>query len=855
MINLAGSRVRGWPARRDAVCILSAMRWLRLSAGFVASGVVACGSSPAARPTADSSAVDATGSARADAGHDATLEVHDATVGAGDAALEYDVTPYDGLARAAAPPRVPVHAELVSNRVYVAPTMFAAGEMQIGGEPFASGFAGRNLADYDPSWLPPDEYLLDNGTTNVEPILDLFGFSTAVESYQYSKYHVNMVFLETTAGVSLANGPVVAGEPGATTLARLQARIADILTSAGTAADGFATLPAPTNNPSNDLGWPGLWPSFAPFSDFDPTMAPSSVITTGCVHSSGYQDLSLGTILPFYECDYNSTHLTDPVGQVNRVLTPATLGYAAWKEALWAIDFVGRIHDLTGREVTSVAPEDLPLIGTTGNTVRATAPLSAVVGTYIGSSPVEGMWGLTMLSNMDNGAEWLRSALLTSDGAMLSGISGANAMAYDYTTSLVWFPAAIAVTEDDSVQPYPPVTGLVITDATSTSEGLAALLLGHSMFFGMTDARNSGVGRRVGLEATFDGDPFPSNTGTAIGQPTAHDRALSVLRLAFVDLDRLHANPSLGVLVDTATVSGASVTRGQSVTTRSLAHVLIGLRQTLLSLNGDITPYGGADPDPNADAECVFQELGLPIHPTSGSDAGASMSVSARVRSVFTTNASFVLSTLTHADGSVENGATLQAGVATPLGTPASLESQTAAIRALVEAFLLTGNAVFQTRAQAVARVLLGTAFYSAPARMFRGTAGGTDEVDMTPELFGFLQSSLRETYKTLYAPGNPALDRAVLADRIARANKLFLNGWDDLNGNGTLSVDGGDYPGECILGVNGGLQQSEQAATGELGINLEGAHVRDWDSDCVPELSHAGHASLLAADVHFHSP
>ncbi len=135
----------------------------------------------------------------------------------------------------------------------------------------------------------------------------------------------------------------------------------------------------------------------------------------------------------------------------------------------------------------------------------------------------------------------------------------------------------------------------------------------------------------------------------------------------------------------------------------------------------------------------------------------------------------------------------------------------------------------------------------------------------MTPELFGFLQSSLRETYKSMYVPGDPALDRAVLADRIARVNKLFLNGWDDLNGNGTLSVDGGDYPSECILttdagnsaeaGVQGGLQQAEQALTGETGINLEGQHVRDCDSDCVPELSHAGHASVMASLIHFHSP
>jgi hypothetical protein len=320
----------------------------------------------------------------------------------------------------------------------------------------------------------------------------------------------------------------------------------------------------------------------------------------------------------------------------------------------------------------------------------------------------------------------------------------------------------------------------------------------------------------------------------------------------------MHADPTLGVFMDTATVSGGTVTRGTTLTTSSLAHVLIGLRQTLLSVNGAITQYGAADPDPNVDVNCIFTQDALPIHPTRV-DAGAGTSFSTYARSVFTTNAQFFMSTLTTASGAVINGVTVANGVATPLTTPPTLQNQAAAVRALDEAFLLTGDATYQTRAQAVLRTMLGPAFFSAPALLFRGTSGGADEVDMTPELFGFLQSALRESYKGLYIPGDPLLDRSVLATRIARVNKLFLNGWDDLNGDGLLSPDGGDYPSECILttdaGVNGGLQQAEQALTGEIGINLEGQHVRDRDNDCVPELSHAGHASVMASDIHFHSP
>jgi hypothetical protein len=148
---------------------------------------------------------------------------------------------------------------------------------------------------------------------------------------------------------------------------------------------------------------------------------------------------------------------------------------------------------------------------------------------------------------------------------------------------------------------------------------------------------------------------------------------------------------------------------------------------------------------------------------------------------------------------------------------------------------------------------------------MFRGVAGGADDVMMTPTLFAWLQSSLRETYKALSVPGDPSLDRNVLEDRIARVNKLYVNGWDDLNGNQSV-----DYPEECL---GGRLQLAEQALTGELGKSTVGVYVADRDQDCVLNVAFAawkngqdkffqgvvpptrGSASTAAAQVHFHAP
>jgi hypothetical protein len=785
----------------------------------------------------------------------------DATVrseaGSADAADEYILVPFDAKAPKG-PARVPVHAETMSKRVYVADLMFASGEMQTSGEPFASLFAGRNLNDYDRTYLPTDMYILNatSATLSPTPVKDLFGFSTAVESYEYSKYYMNMVIEETTAGVSLAYGPLTQQEPGATALAKLQQRALEILGAAGTDVGLFATLPAPTGNLANYLGFPGLWPEFAPFEDFDPSMVPTQYVLRSCGFQGGYGGVStLNLQSPAYECDYNTTHLTHPPAQEHRVLTPATLGYTVWKEALWGIDFAGRVHDSGGNDVSAVAPSDMPLIGSrtlvggvlNGNNVVGTAPPGLGAGSYIGSSPVEGMWGQLMIANMDNLAEWMVSSLMTSDSTTLSGFpSKAQALAYDYTSPLLWFPNAVGVIEDDTVVPYPPVTSLVITDGTSSSEALSALLLGNSLFFGMTDPRNVGLGQRIGLEACFDGAPFaawnPPSSGIPDGQDAPHDRALSMIRIAFVDLDRMHSDPSLGVLLDTAQVSGGTVTRGNAVTTTTLAHSIIGLFQTFLSLNSAITQYGGADPDSSLDANGILN--GLPIHPPV---TGAPPLFSRRVRDVFTSNAAFLMNTLTKSDGSVMNGATITSGKAKALTTSATLDTQAAAVRALIVGYLGTGDMAYYTRAQAVARTLIGSAFYSAPARMYRGVANGPDNVTMTPTMFAWLQSSLRETYKALFVAGDPALDRNVLEDRIARVNKLYLNGWDDLNGDQTV-----DYPKECLAGR---MQQGEQALTGELGLTADGQATGDRDKDCVKNIAYVDTASTLAAEVYFHSP
>jgi len=794
--------------------------------GVVTALAVACGTGQnAASPGADDASTD------------------DARTDGSPTDASYERTPYDGTT-APGVTRVPVTATVMSDRVDEQSLMFAAGEMQISGEPFASTFAGRNLADYDRTYIPPDQYILNNGGDDPIPITDLFGFSTAVESYEYSKYYMNMTFQESTAGVSLADGPLVSQLPGATSLDRLRARMQDLLSNAGTDVGGYATLPAPQDNNQNYLGFPGQWPSFLPFKDWDPTLNPTTAVVQSCTYQGGYGGLGFGTTIdPLYECAYNTVHLPNRDQQVDKVLVPAVLGFATWKEALWAIDFAGRTHDTCNNQVNTIAASDLRNVGVHGNSVTALDP-GACTGTYIGSSSLEGMWGLTMMATMDNESEWLLDSAMTTDGQTLGGFPSIQAaLQYDYGSPLQWFPASLNVTEDESVVPYPALGSVAIGDPTSRSVDLAALLLGHAMFFPTSDPRDVGIGQRVGFQAVFDGDPFPADDGVPDGEATVHDRSLAVLRVAFVDLDRMHSDPKLGVTMDTATVSGGQATPSSTVTTSALAHVMIGLRQTVLSLNAAVTQYGSADNSPAQDVNGILNAV--PFHPPQSGDAGAP-NFSQRVRQVFMTDAAFVRDVLTESDGTVANGATVTNGQAAPSTDVTTIDSQTAAARALTEAFLMSGDESYRDRARAVIQKL-ESAFYSAPARMYRDQAGGPDRILMTPERFGWLQSALRETYKSLWVEGDPVLDRPVLEDRIARVNKLYLNGWDDLNGNQAV-----DKPQECL---GGRLQMGEQALTGELGRDGLGRPTDDRDGDCVIELAHAQKASVQASQVLFQAP
>jgi hypothetical protein len=771
-----------------------------------------------------------------------------------------------GSGSAASEPRQTANltAAVGSTRFVTREHFLASGEMQISGEPFAEAM-GRDLGNYSRDFVPPD-IDFDKSPLASGPWIDLPGFSTAVESYEYSKQAMNNVAFESGAGTALAYGPLVnpSGLVGPDATALLAARVQHF--ASGSHALGRFVFPAgtyPINNQTggnvnpvgagvgseNPLGWPGIWPTAHAFRSFDPTVNPTSEIALQCsISSDDDPGASGGLGCADYECDATTLHLADRAAQVEPVITPGADGFSAWKYGLWTINYLQSMHDWSEAAVASVAGADLPTVGTPGNVVVGADDTGAATGagTYLGSSDIEGFQAQMFIDEIDNRAEdWLMH-LATSDGASLSGFASlADALAYDYSTPLRWFPGQVAVAESDDGSGFPhPAYALASADSDLLDQ--VGLLLGYSEFYALTDTSNADVGGSQPALAYFDGDPFAADNQVADGEPTLHDRALALLRVTLVNLDRLHVDPASGVLVDQVAMAGATPTRGSTVGTTSLAYAILGLRTALRSLSSQLKLYSNNTPDR---AIGMTPLDAIAVHPPAGG------TIATRASAILLAQAELLLAHLTDASGRAWDGWDLGKGAL--LDDQDTLDAHTAAIRGLFGAYLATGDVRFRDRARAVYG-RLEAVFYDSGARIYTATPAPSTTVEYTPVRFALLQSALRDVYEMIAArPGGDALE-PVLEERVARLNKLVLNGWDDRNENRIV-----DYPDECVnvqgAVPRGGLQMAERTLTGETG-SLEEQLVygqmrtvtSDREHDCVPEIDDAHLPAALADSVTF---
>lgn len=743
-----------------------------------------------------------------------------------DPAVRHDAPLPDGPPADATPLHYTITGTVDSTRFVSREHFLAGGEMQISGEPLAEAM-GRDLGGYSRDQIPPNLYADPHLSTQV---VDLPGFASAVESYEYSKQPMNFVAFESGAGTSLSHAAHVTGLPS------LVERYGRESNAYGLWV--FAPNTYPTNNGSgqtpgnrnptgfgvgtrNPLGWPGLWPTAHVFESFDPAIDPSSDVKLLCAISSDDSPQGLGTreLTGDYECEATTLHLRDRAGQIDATITPGADGFATWKYGLWAINYLQVMHDDGEAAVEAVPEAELAQVGQPGYPI------------HLGSSDIEGFQAAMFVLESDARADDWLNRLATSDGATLGAVT--DPIAYSYTSPLQWFPQ-IAVTETAGADGF-PVPAYSVKSSESELLDLVGLAMGYAELYALTDRANPDVGGSQPARAYFDGDPFAADDQLADREDTLHDRALAMIRVAVIDLDRLHFDGTR--LVDHVTFAGTTPARGTTSTAIEAAYAVLGLRTVLRALGSQLELYSNNTPDSPTAGALDGIATNLPGNVTFGD----------RVRQIIRAEANLLLDHLT--DGSGRAYASWDGSGADPADL---LDSHTAAIRGLFAAYLATGDTRYRDRALAVYARMDAT-FYDAGARVYRDVPvdGATPySVTYTPLRFALLQATLRDIYELVATrPGGDGLVLP-LEDRIGRLDKLVLNGWDDRNFDQKVSVD------ECIRydGVHialGGLQMAERALTGDLGRATDEGSVGppsiDRDADCVPEIDDAHLPAALA--------
>jgi hypothetical protein len=737
--------------------------------------------------------------------------------------------------------------QAVDTRFRTEDHFIASLEMQLSGEPFAEAM-GRDLGGYQRSYAcqgrvcSPDSYFdpklpPDDAGMPVARV-DLAGFSAAVESYEYSKQPMNNVAFESGAGTSLLFGPVLNPE-GRTGLDALALAHDWVLHMIGGSNAGSFVPSDPTNAP---LGWPGLRLTLQPFESWDPAISPSNA--AGCSLSS---DDTHAFTCEQYECDYTSLELPNRELQVEKSIGPGASGWVDWKELLWTLNYLQVMHDPREVPEPRVAPSQLDKVGVPGNAV--TAGLHA--GIYLGSSNIEGLQAGNFIQIVDNQAEQWLSALTTTDGQTLGGFASlADALAYDAKSTLRWFPASIAVSEVDDASSFPRPDAYAIASPDSHLLDLAGLLGAYASAYALTDQANTAVGGSQPVLAYFDGDPFPEQNQTPAGAETLHDRALAMLRVLVVNMERLHRDENSGLLVDDSALGTGSPTLGNVLSADVAAYTLLALRTARRALASELTLYSNTKPD--------AAHIPTPLDALPLSDG---VPFGAHLDALIASLSAVLLDRLTTADGVAFSAVDVRSLQPTDAGS--NLDAHAAAIRGLLVAYLASGATKFRTRAERVFD-RLEHAFYDPDARIYRATSGDHSlEVTFTPRRFGLLQGALRDSYELVAVLPQNAGMAALIEERVGRLNKLVLNGWDDRDQDGRI-----EWPDECArvgtgpdgqpLGL-GGLQMAERALSGDSG-SLEDSTfdgmprtiTTDREHDCVPEISAVGLPSALASSITF---
>src|SRR5580692_8849928 len=326
------------------------LRLTIVCSGVVALAAVGCGGGSQSRPSTDAGGRDGAADRAQPPKVDGASDGRDASAA--------DARPDAATAQTYALTVTAVDTTFVTEDHFI-----AAVEMQLSGEPFAQAM-GRDLSGYTRDYACQDascspSMYSDPTSTDGSSVIDLAGYSSAVESYEYSKQPMNNIAFESGAGTSLLFGPVLnpTGATGTDALALAQTWF----THMGSGSNAYAYVTAP--GPSNPLGWAGLWPVLQPFSSWDPTIAPSNHAAICQLTSDDNPGLHAALYSDDYECDYTTLNLPNRDAQVKKTIGPGSSGWTDWKEALWTLNYLQVMHNVKEAAVETVSSATMDQVG------------------------------------------------------------------------------------------------------------------------------------------------------------------------------------------------------------------------------------------------------------------------------------------------------------------------------------------------------------------------------------------------------------------------------------------------------------------------------------------------------------
>lgn len=583
--------------------------------------------------------------------------------------------------------------------------MLLANELNFSGEPFAE-FLGNDLGLLDPMVVDQPNQI---------------SYTLGIENYEYSRYLLQVLGAQSGLGLHMMWSPMVEQ------MAAMQPPSFDGQFTGGMANgfkedDQFMMIMGNFQTDSNQLAPANPFPQFADFM-------------------SGNMQLPQ-TVATNFPMDFASLRFDRTL--MDKTLNPAAMGLSAMKQYLWARDMLGSFHDGANNNIVAdgIITPDLtgsPMFDPNNNV-------------FYGGNNLDGLMGQILTAQSVNKTMFLINRMAY-DGTTLGAVDPAT---YDPANGIKYFPHKIAVSEGDMGMMLPPMLNqpLTVTDASSYLYDQLAYLWATSGFKNMMDPTINDA-QHYAYHSVFDGFPFPAPMSVT-GTPGPFDLMMGTSKVLFLNTMAMHYNEIFGTFVDTATLSGGVVTKGNTISAQNAAYSLVVL------------------------GEFATQFAGTPML-TPAVDA-------------LNAQANFIITNLKDATGGYNNSFTIGTGASTSVKT---LATQAAIIRGLYAAYSYTANTTYKTEADNLYSYMLNN-FYVPSAEMFK-TELGNDLATYTPNNLALLSGAMREAKIT----GNQT-DAELVYTRVFKTtyNKMILaeamqsgETGSDSDGDGIPFMAGGTRP------------------------------------------------------------